>query len=79
MKTITIVSIIIIYLGWALITFFLLSRMEEDIRKKWPSLIDKRWKRVLWLLSCLLFIPILIIPCFALDAIKEFLTGDKKE
>jgi hypothetical protein len=53
--------------------------MEEDIKKKYPSLIDKRWKRILWILSCLFFIPILLIPCFALDAIKEFLEGPKEK
>lgn len=79
MKIITILSIIIIYFGWAIISFFLLSHMEEDIRKKYPSLINKRWKRILWLLSRLFFIPILIIPFFALDSIKEFLEGKNKE
>lgn len=77
MKTITIVSIIFVYFGWVMISFFLLSRMADEIKEKHPSLIDKQWKRVLWLLSSLLFIPILIIPCFALNAIKEFLLGDK--
>jgi len=65
------------YPFWVMVSFFILSRMSEDMKEKCPSLIDKRWKRVLWLLSCLLFIPLLLIPISVLGAVKEFITGEE--
>jgi hypothetical protein len=69
---------VIIYLSWVLASFFILPRLTEDLRSKCPSLMDKRWKRILWLLSCLLLIPIFLIPLTALDAVKEFISGEEE-
>ncbi|MEW6481578.1 MAG: hypothetical protein AB1397_00985 [bacterium] len=79
MKLSTVITIVIGYLGWVIISFFMLNRMADEIRLKAPSLIDKRWKRILWVLSCFLFVPIVVgIPYFAIDAVKEFISEDKK-
>lgn len=77
MKQYFIILITIMYLVWVMVSFFILDRIAEDLRGKHPSLIDKHWKRILWLLGCFLFIPILMIPCLALEAVKEFISGNK--
>lgn len=68
----------IIYFCWVIMSVFILARIAEDISKKYPSFMDKRWKRILWLLSCLLFIPLLLIPLFVLEMIREFISGNKE-
>jgi hypothetical protein len=55
--------------------------MSKDFELKHPSLIDRKWKRVLWLASCLVFIPVVImiikIPFFVIDEVKKFIKGRK--
>ncbi|MFZ6016353.1 MAG: hypothetical protein ACOYU0_01820 [Nitrospirota bacterium] len=56
----------------------MLSRIADEIKQKYPSLMDKPWKRRLWILSCFLFVPMLFaIPYLAIDAVKEFISEDK--
>ncbi|MDA8090117.1 MAG: hypothetical protein M0Z61_07835 [Nitrospiraceae bacterium] len=51
--------------------------------EKHPRLVDRTWKKVLWALSCLLFIPYLAymttVPSFLADEAKRFLSLVKEE
>jgi hypothetical protein len=45
-------------------------------------LTDKKWKRVLWLISCFVFIPVIVfivqMPFYVFGEIKKFITGEDK-
>lgn len=64
------------YLAIVLFSFLCLTSLEPG-----QGLIDKRWKRIRWLLSCLLFIPYLItmagFPRFVIGEVRKFLSGGK--
>ncbi len=78
MKLHIIIIAVTVCIFWVSICFFMISSMAGDLEERHPSFIDKRWKRVLWLLSSIFFIPILaLIPYFAIQAIKEFISGDE--
>lgn len=76
MKQFTIIMIAAGYLLGVVLSFVALTRIEDDLKQRCPSLMDRRWKRILWLLSCLLFIPLFLILLFVLDIVKEFISGD---
>ena len=51
--------------------------------EKHPRLVDRTWKKVLWSLSCLLFIPYMVylttVPSFLAEEAKRFLSLVKEE
>lgn len=59
------------YLMSVWISFVILDYAADNLKKRYPSLINKRCKRALWLLSCLLFLPIIII--FPFNMIKTMI------
>ncbi len=70
------------YLGAVLMSFLLLTTMAGIFEEKYPSVMNKRWKKKLWLASCLLFIPILffvaLFPSFVIGEFKKFLADGKE-
>lgn len=48
------------YLIFLMLSFFILKILRRELKEKMQYLIDKKWKRVLWLGSCFLFVPFLI-------------------
>jgi hypothetical protein len=57
----------------------MLTGIVREFEQKHPFLVNRRWKRMLWLISCLFFIPLFIVwvkfPFFILDEIRAFLGG----
>lgn len=74
-----IVAYLIIYFSLFLLSFLMLTGIVREFEQKYPLLVNRKWKRMLWLISCLLFIPLFIVwvklPFFILDEIKTFLGG----
>lgn len=72
----------IIYFILVLISLLTVNTVAREFEKKRPSLIDRKWKRVLWFLSCLIFVPVFVmtvnIPVFILGEVKEFVAEYKK-
>jgi hypothetical protein len=74
--------LLILYLFLVTISIFSVTGpLLYDFQKKRPYLVDKRWKRMAWLLSCLFLIPagiiLLSIPLFIFNEIKAFLQEKK--
>lgn len=75
----------LLYLSLSTLSFYGLTILQREFREKRPYLIDQRWKRILWLASCLLFLPILISVMKALlfffrifyTEIRRFLAGEE--
>lgn len=68
------------YLGMVYFSLSMLGALAMKLEADHPGLIDKRWKRVLWILSSFLLIPHLILmepPAFILEEIRWFLNGRK--
>ncbi len=69
------------YFSIVIISMLTLKGVVREFEKKNPSLINRRWKRILWVISCLMFIPLFImatkIPGFMLNEIREFIEGRK--
>ena len=59
-------------------SLFVLTSLTGDLEQKSPWLTDRKWKRVVWLLSCLVGIPLIIttvkFPSLLLNELKEFLS-----
>lgn len=74
-----IVAYLIIYFSMVMISFLMLTSIVREFEQKHTSLVNRRWKRMLWLISCLFFIPLFIVwvkfPFFILDEIRAFLGG----
>jgi len=74
-----IVAYLIIYFSLFLLSFLMLTGIVREFEQKYPLLVNRRWKRMLWLISCLLFIPLFIVwmkfPFFILDEMRAFLGG----
>ena len=70
------------YIAMVIFSFLLLVGLAMDFEQKHPSLINKKWKKVLWLLSCLFFIPYLVFisgfPSFFKEATKRFFSIGKE-
>ncbi len=68
-----------IILAYVWIVYFsstTLPAVSEGIAERHPSLIDKRWKRVIWLSNCLLLLPYVVLagrPSFATEEVRWFL------
>jgi len=73
--------LIFVYLMFVLLSFLFLTGLYNDFRLRRPHLIDRQWKRVLWLISCLAFIPIfifmIVLPSFLLSELKRVIKGDE--
>ncbi|MDA8091928.1 MAG: hypothetical protein M0Z52_12290 [Actinomycetota bacterium] len=71
------------YFAMVIFSFLYLTGLQFVIEEKHPRLIDKRWKRILWLMSCLLFIPYLItmagFPSYLVREGRRFLSQNQKE
>ena len=69
------------YLAIVLFSFLFLTSMTAELEEKHPRFMDKRWKRILWLLSCLLSIPYFVLmaglPAFLTKEAKRFLFQKK--
>lgn len=69
------------YIAMVLFSFLFLTAFGPELAEKHPQLMDKGWKRVLWLLSCLLFIPYIVImagfPSFLIGELRKFLSTGK--
>ena len=80
---------LIIFLTLAYVVFVLASfvwlvgNVEDVLEQEYPKLIDKKWKRLLWLISCLLFIPYLVtmtgFPVYVIGEIRRFFSPAAKE
>ncbi len=70
------------YSAMVLVSFLFLTSMTAQLEEKYPWLMDKGWKRILWLLSCLMFIPYLVLmagfPSFLIEELKKFLSRTKE-
>jgi len=69
----------IVYAALALLSIAVLTEVPDELeRNKW--LINKTWKRALWVMSCLLLMPLLIIgsrgPRCIFGIIKDFIMGE---
>jgi len=71
--------IIIIYLGWVLISFLILLPLSEEVKERHRSFMDKYWKRVLWGLSCLIFFPLFFTLIFVIELAREFISENNKK
>ena len=73
--------LIFVYLMFVLMSFLFLTGLYSGFRLRRPYLADKRWKRTLWLISCLAFIPLIIslvqLPFFILGEMKRFIKGSE--
>jgi hypothetical protein len=73
--------LIFFYLMFVLLSFLVLTGLYDDFRRRMPYMADKRWKRILWLTSCLAFIPLIIflvqLPFFVLGEMKRFIKGSE--
>lgn len=84
MKDIPYGLIITGYFGAVLFSFFALIALALLLDEKYPRFINRKWKRVLWLLSCPMLLP---IPVFFLlwgfsslaCEIKKFLSWDDED
>jgi hypothetical protein len=69
----------VVYLSLVLISILILTDIPREFEKN-PKLINKKWKRILWTLSCLLFAPILMIamiwPLFVGSEIRNFIKNN---
>ncbi len=75
------IDVTIAYLSAVLMSFLLLTTMAGIFEEKYPSVMDKRWKKKLWLASCFLFIPVLfflaLFPSFIIGEFRKFLADGK--
>ncbi|MDA8170660.1 MAG: hypothetical protein M0Z48_02380 [Nitrospiraceae bacterium] len=70
-----------VYLWNVYFSLSMLPAMSEKLEERHPRLIDKRWKRVIWLGSSLLLIPYLVLaepPAFVAEEVRWFLSGAKE-
>ncbi|MDA8091926.1 MAG: hypothetical protein M0Z52_12300 [Actinomycetota bacterium] len=72
------------YVGGVLFSFYGLLALGLLLDEKYPHLINRKWKRVLWLLSCLILLPIptfLLLLGFSTLAreVKKFLSWSEDE
>jgi hypothetical protein len=68
--------IILVHVWIVYFSVAMLPAMSERIEERHPRVIDKRWKRVIRLLSRLLLLPYLIVagrPSFATEEARWFL------
>lgn len=66
------------YLGAVYFSLSMLPAVSGKLEERHPGLIDKRWKRVFWLASCLILLPYLLLaegPSFAAEEVRWFLSG----
>lgn len=60
-------------------SFFVLTIFHKEFERS-PWLINKKWKRALWIASCFMFVPLLVIvfrlPRFIFSEIRDFLMGN---
>ena len=72
-----------LYLGLVFMSFLYLTGMVLDYELHHPPLVNKKWKRVLWLLSCLLFIPLVVfmagLPGYIVSELKRFFSIRRPE
>ena len=69
------------YLGLLYFSIATLNAISEKVEEKHPRLIDKRWKRVIWLLSCFPLASLLVMvetPSFIIEEVRWFLSMGKK-
>ena len=75
--------IIFAYLAMVIFSFLYLTGLSLEPEEKHPKLIDKKWKRVLWLISCALFVPYLLtlagLPSFLIEEIRKFISEGRKK
>ena len=79
-----IIFIVIAYVIFVLASLaWLLGPIEDVFEERYPKLIEGRWKRILWLLSCLLFIPfpasLLWLYSIIADDVKRFISRGTDE
>ncbi|MDA8090279.1 MAG: hypothetical protein M0Z61_08690 [Nitrospiraceae bacterium] len=72
------------YIFFVFLAFFwVLMGFSQLLCEKYPRLINRKWKRVLWLLSCFLLIPLpaslLGVYSFISEEIKDFINWDEDE
>lgn len=69
----------VVYLGLVLISILILTDIPREFEKN-LKLINKKWKRILWTLSCLLFTPMLMTamkgPLFVCNEIRNFIKNN---
>lgn len=78
-KQVWILLIGIVYSSLTLLAIAVLTEVPDELEQnKW--LINNKWKRALWVMSCLLLLPLLIIgsrgPRCIFGIIKDFIMGE---
>jgi len=75
----------LIYALTILLSVYILTDVPEELEHN-PGLINRKWKRALWVMGCLVFLPILIVasrgPRSICREIKEFIiaaNGEKND
>ena len=72
------ITLVTTYGIFVLMSWLALTILPKEFERQ-PWLFDRKWKRALWTLSCLFFLPGLItivkLPCFAFGEIKSFIMG----
>ena len=69
------------YLGMLYFSFSMLNALAMKLEENHPGLIDTRWKRILWVLSSFLLIPLLVLvdsPFFIFEEIRWFISTGRK-
>ncbi|MDA8089308.1 MAG: hypothetical protein M0Z61_03665 [Nitrospiraceae bacterium] len=70
--------IIAVYLGLVYFSLPALPSVCMKMAERNPQLVNKRWERVLWLLSSFFFIPYMILagtPSFVAGEVRWFLSS----
>ncbi len=69
------------YVPLVFISLFMLIPVGNELRLRHPSLSDRKWKRILWLLSCLILLPMVMliasVPLYLGNELKRFIRGDR--
>jgi hypothetical protein len=74
-------ALLLAYAGLVLMSIMVLTVIPKEFERM-PWLVNKKWKRVLWLLSCFILLPpavvILRLPFFVVQEINKFIRGNNQ-
>ena len=69
------------YAGLVLMSIMVLTVIPKEFERT-PWLVNKKWKRILWVLSCFIMLPLVVvilrIPYFVVQEIKRFIRGSNQ-
>src|SRR5271169_4523340 len=77
-KEVVIAAIGILYAAFVLLAIVVTVTVPTEFERH-PGLIDRKWKRILWVLGCILLLPLLMIamrgPISVWTDIEAFITS----